>query len=128
MKFRYFITDNSHVGTLIIGKLNPRTMLLLLGMKSSINTDKLDIVNFFIREFQFIIETENIEFIQLNTDDRFPYTYYNLIDEHAADKDGYFYANISDIKNHFENNGCSDMLKSIDWINFKKSNFSFCKN
>lgn len=124
MKFRYFITDKSNIGTLIIGDVNPQTMLLLLGMVCLKENDKLKIIQYFIKEFHFSVEAENIEFIKLNTDDRYPYTYYNLVDEGVADENGYLYANISDIKKHFGSNDSVAMLKSIDWKNIQKRNFS----
>lgn len=124
MKFRYFITDNTNNGSLIIGNLNPQTMLLLLGMISLNEIGKSKIINFFVQQFQFSVEAANIEFSKLNTDDKYPYTYYNLIDECVADENGYLYANISDIQNNFCANDSKAMLHSIDWENIQKGNFS----
>lgn len=124
MKFRYFITDNTNHGSLIIGNLNPQTMLLLLGMVSLKETDKSKIINFFVQEFRFSVEATSIEFSKLNTDDKYPYTYYNLIDERIADENGYLYANILDIRNYFCAEDSKAMLHSIDWKNIQKRNFS----
>lgn len=74
MKFRYFITDNTNNGSLIIGNLNPQTMLLLLGMISLNEIEKSKIINFFVQQFQFSVEAASIEFSKLNTDDKYPYT------------------------------------------------------
>lgn len=124
MKIRYFITDSTNYGSLIIGNLNPQTMLLLLGMICLKETDKLKIVQFFTKEFHFTVEVENIEFVKLNTDNKYPYTYYNLIDEGIIDKNGYLYANISDIRNYFCSKESIAMLHSINWKNIQKGNFS----
>lgn len=124
MKFRYFITDNTNCGSLIIGNLNPQEMLLLLGIMCVKQADKPEIINFFVQEFQFSVEVEDIQFVKLNTDDKYPYTYYNLIDEHVADEDGYFCANISDVRDYFCNKDSIIMLNSIDWKNIKKRKFN----
>lgn len=123
MKFRYFITDNTNCGSLIVGNLNPQTMLLLLGMVCVNQADKSKVIDFFVQEFQFWVEAEEIHFVKLNTDEKYPYTYYNLIEEGVADKEGYLYANISDIRNYFYNKDSITMLNSIDWKNIQKSNF-----
>lgn len=124
MKFRYFVTDNTNYGSLIIGNLNPQETLLLIGMMCVKQADKTKIINFFVQEFQFSVEVEDIQFVKLNTDDKYPYTYYNLIDEHVADEDGYFYANILDIQNYFFDTDSEDMLRSINWENIKKRKFN----
>ncbi len=124
MEFRYFITDESNLGSLIIGKLNPDEMFLLLGKACIEKLNKSEIIDFFVQEFHFCIEASNIGFVQLNTDEKFPYTYYNLVYEHLADKSGYFYANISEIKNCFDKSDCKYMLRSINVADFKKCNFS----
>ncbi len=124
MNFRYFITDNTNCGSLIIGNLNPQTMLLLLGMVCLMETDKLKMIDFLVQEFQFSVEATNIEFSELNTDDRYPYTYYNLIDERVADENGYLYANILEVRNYFCDEDSKAMLYSIDWKNIQKRNFS----
>lgn len=124
MKFRYFVTDNTNCGSLIIGNLNPQETLLLIGMMCVKQANKTKIINFFVQEFQFSVEVEDIQFVKLNTDDKYPYTYYNLIDEHVADEDGYFYANILDIQNYFFDTDSEDMLRSINWENIKKRKFN----
>lgn len=99
-------------------------MLLLLGMVSLKETDKSKIINLFVQEFRFTVEATSIEFSKLNTDDKYPYTYYNLIDERVADENGYLYANILDIRNCFCTEDSKAMLHSIDWKNIQKRNFS----
>lgn len=101
MKFRYFITDNTNCDSLIVGSLNPQTMLLLLGMVCKKQSDKSEVVDFFVQEFQFLIEAKEIDFVKLNTDKKYLYTYYNLIDEYVADdEDGYFYTNVDAFAEH----------------------------
>jgi hypothetical protein len=115
MKFRYFITDNSNKGSLIIGKLNPNEMLLILGKTCVEQTNISEICSWFAEKFHFSVEVENLDFVTLNTDDRFPYTYYNLLVERTAtDKTGYFYANVSDIQDYFSDKECISMLRSIN--------------
>ncbi len=117
MNFRYFITDKSNKGSLIVGELNPNEMLLLFGKVCIEKANKSEILDYFINRFHFSVEAENIDFVELNTDDRFPYTYYNLIDEPSLiDKTGYFYANISDIRNYFSDRDCVSMLRSIKGV------------
>ena len=123
MDFRYFITDNTNCGSLIVGNLNPQTMLLLLGMVCVKQTDKSKVIDFFVQEFQFWIEAEEIQFVKLNTDEKYPYTYYNLIEEGVADKNSYLYANISDVRDYFCNKDSITMLNSIDWKNIQKRDF-----
>ncbi|MDE6706856.1 MAG: hypothetical protein K2K06_02325, partial [Oscillospiraceae bacterium] len=67
MNFRYFITDNTNYGSLIVGNLNPQTMLLLLGMVCIKQVDKYKVIDFFVQEFQFGVEAEEIQFVKLNT-------------------------------------------------------------
>ncbi|MGN0642268.1 MAG: hypothetical protein ACI4JJ_03905 [Huintestinicola sp.] len=124
MQFRYFITDKTNVGSLIIGGINPNEMFLLLSKFAVNNFSKSEIIDFFADDFNFFIEAEDIGFVQLNTDEHYPYTYYNLVNERVADKYGYLYANISEIRNCFTDNDCITMLNSIDLFNFKKSYFS----
>lgn len=112
---RYFITDETNIGTLISGQIMPKEMILILGKKIYEHKNISDIISFMIEKFYFKIEAENISFIDLNSG-KYPYTFYDLISEGICDPDGYSYANISEIKKHFL--GCEKMLSSLNLISF----------
>ena len=123
MKFRYFITDNSHIGTLIMGNIAPEIMLIYLGKLLFEGYTISRIVNTLVSEYRFIIESENLSFKKLNTDPEYAYTYYDLISEGVSEKDSYLYCNTKKIKQHFSDSQCKKMLKSIDLISLKKDYF-----
>lgn len=69
---RYFITDESNIGTLISGRLMPKEMILILGKKLYENKNISDIVLFLKEHFYFQVEAERITFKELNSG-KYPY-------------------------------------------------------
>ena len=122
--YRYFITDNSNVGNLVIGSINPQEMILILGKLAVTNNKISEITSFLETEFKFESQAKNLLFSVLNTDDSFPYTYYDLINERISDREGYLYSNIYSIKEYFLNADCVEMLLSIDFNDIAKNYFS----
>lgn len=123
MRFRYFITDNLNIGSLIEGEYNAKKMLLLLGhiIKTYDNTlSYLEIVNIITSKYDFILIKENLEFITLNISIETPYTFFHIIDDGFMDEDGYLYANINEISEYFSNSETTKMLKSITYFNSEK--------
>ena len=104
-KQRYFITDDSHIGKLMVGAINPQEMFLLIGKWTVNNKNVTQICDTLEKNYLFECEADNISFTRLNTDDTYPYTYYDLITERIAEKDGYLYSNISEIKKYYSENG-----------------------
>ena len=108
---RYFITDESNIGTLISGQLMPKEMILILGKTIYENRSISNIITFLKEQFYFQIEAEGISFKELNSG-KYPYTYYDLISEGVCDPSGYSYSNIHEIKKYFK--GCEKMLSSLN--------------
>ncbi len=111
--YRYFITDKSNIGYLIIGKNNPKEMLIILGHLSLNTSDISEIVSKLVIRFNFTVEKKELSFARLNTDDETPYTYYNILEDGICPNDGYSYANIVDIRKHFKSKKSKAMLKSL---------------
>ena len=124
MTYRYYITDNSNVGNLMIGKVNPQEMLLLLGKLIVADKAVSEITAILEADFKFEMQAKNLLFSVLNTDDEFPYTYYDLINEGVPDTEGYLYSNICSIKEYFSDNDCIEMLRSINFDDIAKNYFS----
>ncbi|SDA31052.1 hypothetical protein SAMN02910447_03322 [Ruminococcus sp. YE71] len=123
MKHRYFVTDDTHIGDLIIGELNSQEMLILLGKLAVENQVVSEITSLLVSKFGFIIEGTNLSFSQINSDDLYPYTYYDLISERVNERDGYLYSNICKIKEYYAGVECEEMLRSIDLDNILKNDF-----
>lgn len=123
-KQRYFITDDSHIGKLMVGAINPQEMLLIIGKMVFEDKEITQICDFLEKHYFFECEADGISFTKLNTDDTYPYTYYDLITERVAEKDGYLYSNISEIKKYYTESGSVDMLLSLDFDNITHRYFS----
>lgn len=116
-EYRYYITDNHRIGTLIssdnvIGK----EMLLLVGYVINVYGDITvnNVVRRLVNLYGFKIMKENISAVELNTSPETPYTYYDLIDEAGyCEDDGYMYTDIDRIKQYFSGKKSLEMIKSI---------------
>lgn len=123
-KQRYFITDDSHIGKLMVGAINPQEMLLIIGKMVFENKGITQICDFLETHYFFECEADGISFAELNTDDTYPYTYYDLITERVAEEEGYLYSNITEIKKYYTESGSVDILLSLDFDNITHRYFS----
>lgn len=116
-EYRYFITDESCIGSLVkCSHVNGNAMLLLMGYitKSRINITVEKAVDILVSNFNFEVIKQSIDKVTLNTCEETPYTYYDLIDEGGyCEADGYMYTDIAKISEYFSGEKSSEILRSI---------------
>ena len=118
---RYYITDDHLTGTMVAGRLEPGTVLLLLGAFCLDGIDIPGIVRVLSERFRFSVEAEGLTFAKLNEHIRYPYGCGDLVklDESVVGA-LYQYANVLDVKRRFSGKDAEAMLRSLDLDRIEK--------
>lgn len=126
MVYRYFVTDQYHKGDLVLGNLNPLEMLGILGKFCTMGYTKEKILESLADTFSFSTVAQDLDFTELNQNEKYPFTYYHLLHEHEmVDEYGYYYANIEEISKFIlADKSLYKMLNSICIERFKNIELS----
>lgn len=118
---RYFITDDHLMGTMVASRLDPGTMLLLLGALCLDGIDISGIVRVLSERFRVSVEAEGLTFVELNEHIRYPYGCGDLVrlDESVVGA-FYQYSNVLDVKRKFSGADAEAMLRSLDLDRIEK--------
>lgn len=118
---RYFITDDHLTGTMVAGRLDPGTVLLLLGALCLDGADAPGAARVLSDRFRFSVEAEGLTFAKLNEYIRYPYGCGDLVklDESVVGA-LYQYSNVLDVKRKFSGKDAEAMLRSLDLDRIEK--------